>query len=478
VGVGTVAAGVSKGKSDHVLISGDSGGTGASPLSSIKHAGLPWELGLSETQQVLVRNDLRGRIVVQTDGQLKTGRDVVIAALLGAEEMGFATHALIAAGCIMMRKCHLNTCPVGVATQNEELRKRYAGKPEHVVNYFMFVAQEAREIMARLGVRTFDELIGRTNLLTPEENLKHWKAKYLDLSAILVRPDVPFAVRCVEKQDHGLENALDNKLIELCRDAVEKKQPIELEFPIQNTNRTVGTTLSHEIAKRHGLAGLPEDAIRIKFHGSAGQSFAAFLANGVSMTVEGDANDYTCKGMSGGRVVVYPPKNAAFIPEENILIGNVVLYGATGGECYFRGVAGERFCVRNSGASAVVEGVGDHGCEYMTGGRAVILGKTGRNFAAGMSGGIAYVYDEDGSFEKRCNLSMVDLEEVQDQESLQELRGMIQRHHAYTASTVAESILHNWDAASLKFVKVMPKEYKRYLAGKSHKNHQEEPVNA
>lgn len=477
VGVGTVAAGVSKGKADHVLISGDSGGTGASPLSSIKHAGLPWELGLAETQQVLVMNDLRGRIVVQTDGQLKTGRDVIIAALLGAEEMGFSTHALIATGCIMMRKCHLNTCPVGVATQDEELRKRFAGKPEHVVNYFLFVAREAREIMAQLGIRTFDELIGRTDLLEPDDSIKHWKAKYLDLSAILVKPKVPFAVRCVEKQDHGLEKALDNQLIERTKDALENKKPVSLQIPIRNIHRTVGTTLSHEIAKRYGLAGLPDNTIQIRFTGTSGQSFGAFLANGVSMTVEGDTNDYIGKGMSGGRLVVFPPHTATFIPEENILIGNVALYGATGGECYFRGVAGERFCVRNSGAKAVVEGVGDHGCEYMTGGRTVILGKTGRNFAAGMSGGIAYVYDEDGSFEKRCNLSMVNLETIDDEESIQELRTLIQRHHAYTASTVAESILQNWDSSLLKFVRVMPKEYKRYLMEKDAKT-QHVTVNA
>ncbi len=463
VGVGTVAAGVSKGKADHVLVSGDCGGTGASPLSSIKHAGLPWELGLSETQQVLVKNDLRSRIVVQTDGQMKTGRDVVIAGILGAEEVGFATLALVASGCIMMRKCHLNTCPVGVATQNEELRKLFTGKPEHVVNFFTYIARQAREIMAQLGVRKFEDLVGCTELLTPDEKIDHWKGKYLDLAKILEKPDVDFGVRCTEKQDHGLDKALDNKLIELAQEAIENQKPVEINLPIRNINRTVGVTLSHEITKRYGIKGLPEDTINIKFNGSAGQSFGAFLANGVSMTVEGDANDYTGKGMTGGRLVVYPPKQSSFVAEDNILVGNVVLYGATGGECYFRGVAGERFCVRNSGAYAVVEGVGDHGCEYMTGGRTVILGEVGRNFGAGMSGGIAYIYDKSQTFAKLCNHSMIDLDKLDDQESIMELRGMIERHLHYTDSSAAQDILDNWDQSLTQFVKVMPKEYKRYL---------------
>ena len=465
VGVGTVAAGVSKGHSDHVLISGDSGGTGASPASSIKHAGLPWELGLSETQQVLVLNDLRGRIVVQTDGQLKTGRDVAVAALLGAEEFGFSTQPLITMGCVMMRKCHLNTCPVGVATQDPVLRKRFAGKPEYLINYFYFVAEEVREIMSRLGIRKMDDMIGHSELLEPIRDIHHWKAKYLDLSAILKKPDVPdsIAIRCVQKQDHGLERALDNQLIELAKDAIEIQKPVEIRMPIRNIHRTVGTILSSQITKRYGLKGLPDNTIKIYFTGSVGQSFAAFLASGISMTVEGDANDYTCKGMSGGRVVIFPPRDALFVPEENILIGNVALYGATGGECYFRGLAGERFCVRNSGARAVVEGVGDHGCEYMTGGRAVILGPTGRNFAAGMSGGIAYVYDADQTFVSRCNLDMVDLEPLTDQEEIQEIRNMIRRHFEYTESAVAERMLENWNQEFPKFVKVFPKEYRRYL---------------
>ncbi len=473
IGVGTVAAGVSKGHSDHLLISGHDGGTGASPLSSIKHAGLPWELGLSETQQVLVKNDLRGRIIVQTDGQLKTGRDVAIAALLGAEEFGFSTAPLIVSGCIMMRKCHLNTCPVGVATQDPELRKKFTGTPEHVINYFFFVAEEVREIMARLGIRKMDDMIGRVELLEPRDDIDHWKAKYLDLSAILAKPDVPFPIRCIQNQDHGLDKALDNKLVELAKDAIEKQESVEIQLPIRNINRTVGTILSYHITRRQGLKGLPENTIRAHFTGSAGQSFAAFLANGVSMTVEGDANDYTCKGMSGGRVVVYPPKSSTIIPEKNILIGNVVLYGATGGECYFRGVAGERFCVRNSGAKAVVEGVGDHGCEYMTGGRAVILGTTGRNFGAGMSGGIAYVYDEEGTFRHRCNLGMIDLEPITGPEYIQELRELIQRHFIYTESVVAENILQNWDKSLKKFVMVMPKEYRRVLLTQIEKKQKE-----
>ncbi|RJP26626.1 MAG: glutamate synthase large subunit [Candidatus Omnitrophota bacterium] len=476
IGVGTVAAGVSKGHADHVLISGHDGGTGASPLSSIKHAGLPWELGLSEAQQILVANDLRGRIVVQTDGQIKTGRDVAIAALLGAEEMGFATAPLIASGCIMMRKCHLNTCPVGVATQDPVLRKKFNGAPEYVINYFFFVAEEVREIMARLGIRKMEDMIGRVELLKPKDNIDHWKAKYLNLSAILFKPDVPHAIRCMKKQDHGLEHALDNPLVELAKDAIAQQKPVEIRLPIRNVHRTVGTILSQEIARKYGLKGLPDDTIRIHFTGSAGQSLAAFLANGISITVEGDANDYTGKGMSGGRVVIYPPKNSSFAAEENILIGNVALYGATAGECYFRGVAGERFCVRNSGATAVVEGVGDHGCEYMTGGRVVILGATGRNFAAGMSGGIAYVYDQDNTFEQRCNPGMVGLESLSEPDDIIELRDMIQRHFIYTESAVAEKILQNWDECLTKFVKVIPQEYRRVLEERLARARQEEDM--
>lgn len=465
VGVGTIAAGVSKGKSDHVLISGDVGGTGASPISSIKHAGLPWELGLSETQQTLVKNDLRGRIIVQTDGQMKTGRDVAVAFLLGAEECGFSTAPLIASGCIMMRKCHLNTCPVGIATQDPELRKRFTGTPEHVINFFFFIAEEIREIMAKLGIRKVEDMVGHTELLKPREDVDHWKASTLDLKQILVKPDVSpdIAIHNVDTQDHELEKALDNKLIELAKPALESKTPVTIDLPIVNTNRTVGTTLSHEIARRYGLAGLPEDTIKIKLTGSAGQSFSAFLANGIVMEVEGDANDYCGKGMSGGKIAIYPPKTATYTPEENIIIGNVALYGATSGECYFRGVAGERFCVRNSGAWAVVEGVGDHGCEYMTGGRTIILGDTGRNFGAGMSGGMAYVWDRDGTFKSRCNLSMIDLEPMEDPDSIQELQDSIRKHFAYTGSTVAERILQNWDASLKQFVRVMPREYRRYL---------------
>ena len=467
VGVGTVAAGVSKAHSDHVLISGHDGGTGASPLSSIKHAGLPWELGLSETQQVLVRNDLRDRIIVQTDGQIKTGRDVAIAALLGAEEFGFATAPLIASGCIMMRKCHLNTCPVGVATQDPELRKRFAGTPEHVINFFFFIAEEVREIMAKLGICKMDDLIGQTQYLKVADNITHWKAKTLNLEAVLFKPDVPFGVRSSKKQDHGLEKALDFKLLELCKDAIELQKPVILSLPIRNLNRTVGTILSNEIAKLHGLKGLPDNTIHIKFNGSAGQSFGAFLSKGVTLEMEGDVNDYTGKGLSGGRIIVYPPLKACYVPEENIIVGNVALYGATSGESYFRGIAGERFAVRNSGAKAVVEGVGDHGCEYMTGGQVAILGSTGRNFAAGMSGGIAYIYDKNGKFEYNCNLSMIDLFPVQNEDDIEELHELIDHHYKYTGSTVAKSILNNWEESLPKFIKVFPKEYQRYLREKT-----------
>ncbi len=465
VGVGTIAAGVAKAHADVVLISGHDGGTGASPLTSIKHAGIPWELGLAETQQVLVLNDLRGRIVVQTDGQLKTGRDVAIAALLGAEEFGFSSAPLVASGCIMMRKCHLNTCPVGVATQDPVLRKKFSGKPEHVINFFFFVAEELREIMAELGFRRVSDMVGHSEMLDMQDAIEHWKARGLDFSNILHKPDVPkrIATHCVTTQDHGLENVLDRQLIEECRGAIGHQAQVDLNLPIQNSHRAVGTMLSGEIAKRYGNAGLPEDTIRIKFTGSAGQSFGAFLAHGVTLTLEGDANDYVGKGLSGGRMVIYPPRNSTFVAEENILIGNTVLYGATSGEAYFRGVAGERFAVRNSGAHAVVEGVGDHGCEYMTGGVAVVLGKTGRNFAAGMSGGIAFVLDEEGTFSSLCNKSMVELEPLVKAQDIELLRRLVENHHSLTESTLAERVLENWIAMLPKFVKVMPIDYRRVL---------------
>ncbi len=465
VGVGTIAAGVSKGKSDHVLISGYEGGTGASPQTSIKHAGLPMELGIAETQQVLVMNDLRGRIRVQTDGQLKTGRDVVIAGMLGADEFGFSTIALVSLGCILLRKCHLNTCSVGVATQDPELRKKFAGRPEDVVNFFTFIAEDVREIMASLGFRKFDELIGRVDMMETRDVIDQWKAKGLDLTNILHRPDVPegVAIRHVGSQDHGLEKALDNRLIESCREAIENKTPIRFDCDIKNVNRTVGTMLSSRIAKKHGLLGLPTDTIQIKFTGSAGQSFGAFLSHGVSFTLEGDSNDYVGKGLSGGRIVIFPSKKATFIPEENILVGNVVLYGAISGEAYFRGLAGERFAVRNSGAHTVVEGIGDHGCEYMTGGRVVVLGKTGRNFAAGMSGGVAYIWDKEGDFKAHCNMEMVELFKVSEESDIKELRMLIENHLKFTNSNNAKNVLENWSKALLQFVKVYPTDYRKVL---------------
>jgi glutamate synthase (ferredoxin) len=468
VGVGTIAAGVAKAHSDVVLISGDSGGTGASPLTSIKHAGIPWELGLAETHQVLVQNNLRSRITVQTDGQLKTGRDVVIAALLGAEEYGFATSALIVSGCIMMRVCHLNTCPVGVATQDPVLRQKFTGKPEYVVNYFRMIAEEVRELMAKLGFRTVDEMVGRREKLDMRQAIEHWKAKKLDLTPILYMPEVPehIPTRRIHNQDHGLDKALDNLLLELAKDALENKTPVELQLPIRNANRTVGTILGSELTRRYGADGLPDDSIRIRFTGSAGQSFGAFVPRGISMMLEGDANDYFGKGLSGGRLVVFPPAAATFNAEENIVVGNVVLYGATSGEAYIRGVAGERFAVRNSGATAVVEGVGDHGCEYMTGGRVVVLGRTGRNFAAGMSGGIAYVLDEDGDFAQRCNLQMVDLETLENAMEEDYVKGLIDRHMQFTKSARAQQILDNWTDYRQKLVKVMPLDYRRVLAEK------------
>jgi glutamate synthase (NADPH/NADH) large chain len=466
VGVGTIAAGVAKGFADHILISGDTGGTGASPLTSIKHAGLPWELGIAETHQTLVMNDLRSRVVLQTDGQIKTGRDVVIAALLGAEEIGFSTAPLITLGCIMMRKCHLNTCPVGIATQDEELRKRFTGQPEHVVNYLFMVAEDVRQIMAQLGFRTFNEMIGRVDCLDTSKAVRHWKADGLDLTSLLTPPTKPHenvAVYCQKAQNHGLELALDNKLVELARPALERGEKVEFSLPIVNTNRTVGTILSHHVAKRYGLELLPDDTIHIKLTGSAGQSFGAFLAKGITLELEGDGNDYVGKGLSGGKIIVYPPRRSTFKAEDNIIVGNVCLYGATGGEAYFRGRAAERFCVRNSGTRAVIEGVGDHGCEYMTGGRVVILGTTGRNFAAGMSGGIAYVWDQDGEFNLRCNLGMVELEEVGDEDK-EELREMIESHQRLTGSSVAADVLKRWPDVLMEFVKVMPIDYKAVLA--------------
>ncbi len=468
VGVGTVAAGVSKAHADVVLISGHDGGTGASPQTSIKHAGAPWELGLAETQQVLVLNDLRDRIVVQVDGQMKTGRDVVIAALLGAEEYGFSTAPLVVSGCIMMRVCHLDTCPVGVATQNPALRKHFTGRPEFVENYFRFVAEEVRELMAEMGFRTLDEMIGRSDRLDFKAAVDHWKAKGLDLSPILHQPDVPATVgrRCVQAQDHGLDKALDNELIRRAEDALAHGRTVEFSLPIRNVNRTVGTMLGSELTRRRGAAGLPDDTIRINFTGSAGQSFGAFVPRGISLSIEGDANDYWGKGLSGGRLVIHPPRRSPFVAEDNIIIGNVALYGATGGTAFVRGVAGERFCVRNSGAHAVVEGIGDHGCEYMTGGRAVILGRAGRNFAAGMSGGIAYVLDEDADFERRCNPGMVDLDELADDDEAF-VRRLVGRHVELTGSTRGRRVLDDWAACRARFVKVMPRDYKRVLAAEA-----------
>lgn len=465
IGVGTVAAGVSKGKADHLLISGYEGGTGASPQTSIKHAGLPLEMGLAEVQQVLIMNDLRRRIRIQADGQLKNGRDVVIAALLGADEFGFATAPLISLGCVMLRKCHLNTCSVGIATQDQELRKLFNGKPEYVINYFMFIAQEVREIMASLGVRTFNQLIGKTELLEQKRDIDHWKAKYLDLTNILHRPDTPYKMPLYnsEKQVHNIENILDKELINLCKKAISDKIPAHFSYPIKNTDRATGTMLSSEIAKRYGLEGLPDDTIQVYFEGSAGQSFGAFLAKGITLHLEGDSNDYIGKGLSGGKIIVTTQRSSGLIPGENILIGNVALYGAIAGEAFFNGIAGERFAVRNSGAHAVVEGVGDHGCEYMTGGRVVVLGKTGRNFAAGMSGGITYIYDKTNSFEKQCNLEMVELFNVESEEDIKELKKLIEKHFVYTKSGTAEFILKNWEEELKYFVKVFPVDYRKVL---------------
>jgi len=471
VGVGTVAAGVAKAKADHILISGDGGGTGASPLTSIKYAGIPWELGVAETQQVLVMNDLRGRIILQTDGQIKTGKDVIVAAMLGAEEMGFSTGPLIASGCIMMRVCHLNTCPVGVATQDPELRKKFMGKPEHVINFFFFIAEEVRQYMAELGVRTFKELVGRSDLLQFADVSNHPKAKYLNLDIILHKPQSPYANAAttnVMGQDHGLDASLDRKhLIALAQPALERGEKVVGELDITNVDRTVGTELSGLVARKYGFKGLPDDTITFKFNGSAGQSLGCFLAKGITLTLEGDANDYVGKGLSGGKIAVYPPKNSTFRAEENIIAGNVIGYGAIKGELYLRGVVGERFCVRNSGAEAVVEGVGDHGCEYMTGGRVVVIGQTGRNFAAGMSGGIAYVYDTRGMFDKLCNTEMVELEKPDKPEDVATIKRLLENHVKYTGSTVAKSILDDFEKEIRWFIKVMPTDYRRVLENQS-----------
>jgi len=466
VGVGTIAAGVAKGHADNILISGFEGGTGASPLTSIKHAGLPWELGLAETHQTLVMNDLRSRVRLQTDGQLKTGRDVAIAALLGAEEFGFATAPLITLGCIMMRKCHLNTCPVGIATQDPVLRKKFQGKPEHVVNYLFMVAEETREIMAELGFRTINEMVGRVDMLELDESVTHWKAKYLDLTPVLTparKPHPGVQTWCTIDQDHALSGVRDMELLEQCRPALEQRKPVRIDTTIRNIDRAFGTILSNEVSRAAGADGLPADTIHIRAVGSAGQSVGAWLAQGVTLEIEGDANDYAGKGLSGGRLIIYPPKQAGFAAEKNVLIGNVALYGATSGEAYFRGVAAERFCVRNSGATAVIEGVGDHGLEYMTGGRAVVLGPTGRNFAAGMSGGVAWVYDPQDRFLTNCNLEMVELERVTDEADEAELRTLIENHYRYTGSTVARHILDTWSRSLPLFQRVMPTDYRRAL---------------
>tara|TARA_B100000035_G_scaffold315463_1_gene336545 strand:- start:5117 stop:9742 length:4626 start_codon:yes stop_codon:yes gene_type:complete len=476
-GVGTVAAGVAKAKSDHIVIAGHDGGTGASPLSSIKHAGTPWEIGLAETQQTLVLNQLRGRVVLQVDGQMKTGRDVVVGALLGADEFGFATAPLVVEGCIMMRKCHLNTCPVGIATQDPELRKRFTGQPEHVVNFFFFLAEEIREIMASLGVKKFNELIGRSDLLDMQEGIDHWKIQGLDFSKIFHQPDMSKDVSRynVEGQYHGLDKAIDHELISKAMNAIETQKSIEFDMPITNTNRTVGTMLSHEIAKRYGNKGLPDNTITVNLAGTAGQSFGAFLAKGVTFNLHGEGNDYVGKGLCGGKIIIRPPQDFKGLNDQNIIVGNTVMYGATAGETFFRGIAGERFCVRNSGASAVVEGLGNHGCEYMTGGTVVVLGETGQNFAAGMSGGVAYIYDPDGTFEQSCNPSMVTLEKVEkeniqpkgprhlDQSDETILKNLIGKHQKLTDSSIAKDILHDWEKELDKFIKVMPNEYKRAL---------------
>jgi glutamate synthase (NADPH) large chain len=466
VGVGTVAAGVAKAHSDVVLISGHDGGTGAAPLTSLKHAGAPWELGIAETQQTLVRNGLRDRIVVQCDGQLKTGRDVVVAALLGAEEFGFATAPLVVSGCVMMRVCHLDTCPVGIATQNPELRKRFTGKPEFVVNFFEFIAEEVREYLAALGFRSIAEAIGHAEVLDTRAAIDHWKAHGLDLTPILTVAENPYDgqdLYCTKAQDHGLDRALDQELIVAAAPALERAERVEIEVPVRNVNRTVGTMLGFTLTQKWGGDGLPDDTITVHLRGSAGQSFGAFVPRGITLRLEGDANDYTGKGLSGGKLACFPDREAQFAAEENIIAGNVALYGATGGEAYFRGVVGERFCVRNSGATAVVEGVGDHGCEYMTGGRVVVLGPTGRNFAAGMSGGVAFVHDPNDTFPALVNYEMVELEPLDDDDR-EWLRLTVERHREVTGSKVAERLLDTWESEVEAFCKVMPKDYRRVLA--------------
>jgi glutamate synthase domain-containing protein 3 len=472
-GVGTIAAGVSKARAEGVLISGFDGGTGASPQTSIKYAGLPWELGLSETQQILVMNDLRGRIRVQVDGQLKTGRDVVIGGILGADEFGFSTTALVTMGCIMMRKCHLNTCSVGIATQNPELRRKFNGKPESVVNYFNFIAEEVRELMAELGFKKFEDLIGHVELLEGQKAVDHWKSKGVDVSNILFKPDIPktVAIRNVRTQDLScdLDDALDHQLIAAAKPALDHKYQVHANFPIGNIDRATGAMLSYYISKKYGEEGLPPDTLDFNFKGSAGQSFGAFLAPGVNFDLEGDANDYVGKGLSGGSIIVYPPQESPIVPEENILIGNTVLYGAVSGKAFFRGIAGERFAVRNSGAKTVVEGVGDHGCEYMTGGVVVVLGETGRNFAAGMSGGLAYVLDRNDQFEIHCNKGLVDLEPVVEDEDVKLLNALIEEHYLRTRSSVAKKVLDEWESTLPKFVKVYPRDYRRVLEERKRK---------
>ena len=466
VGVGTIAAGVAKGRADEILISGHDGGTGASPLSSVWHAGIPWEMGLAETQQTLVANGLRDRVLLQTDGQLKTGRDVIVAALLGAERFGFGTAALVSLGCLMVRQCHHGTCPVGIATQEPALRKRFIGQPEHLERYLLFVAREAREWMAKLGFRCFDELIGRADLLRPDPDVKHWKAQTVDLSRVLVRavPPEGAARRRVHRQPDTTRGHVDWALIEAAEPAIERKERVVIERAIRNTDRTIGTILSNRIIKRYGAEGLPDDTIRVGLQGSAGQSFGAFLAPGVTLHLVGDANDYLGKGLSGGRVIVQTPPDAHFPQRDNVIVGNTLLYGATSGEVFINGLAGERFAVRNSGAVAVVEGLGDHGCEYMTGGTVVVLGSTGRNFGAGMNGGTAYVLDEHQLFDTCCNLDMIDLEPLWQEEDLSALNDLIVRHHQWTGSSQARWILDTWRETAGKFVKVVPLDYRRALA--------------
>ncbi|HQL52171.1 MAG TPA: glutamate synthase-related protein, partial [Kiritimatiellia bacterium] len=465
-GVGTIAAGVAKGKADLILISGWDGGTGASPMTSVKHAGLPWELGLAEAQQTLLANKLRDRVRLECDGKLMCGRDVAVACLLGAEEFGFATAPLVTMGCVMMRVCHLNTCPQGIATQDPRLSKKFTGKPEYVVNFMRFIAEDFRRVMAELGFRTVDEMVGRSDLLDARQAAEHWKASGLDFSAILRHvPSAPEERRCTRRQDHGMAAALDHDLIRQAEPALEGGAPVRLEVKIRNVNRTVGTLLSSVISKKYGARGLPDDTVHVRCTGTCGQSFGAFAAPGLTLEVEGDANDYFGKGLSGGTLILYPPRNAGYVAEENIIAGNVALYGATQGRVFIRGLAGERFCVRNSGADAVVEGVGDHGCEYMTGGRVVVLGPTGRNFAAGMSGGIAYVLDENGVFAgQHCNRELVDLEELIDHREIAEVLDLIRHHRALTGSPVAQRVVDAWSAYRPKFVKVMPRDFKRALA--------------